>query len=124
MATQIARGAVYYIAAVNVGSAALFGYDKFQATRGGWRIPERRLCQSALAGGWLGGLMAMQLLRHKTRKTSFQEKYVGAVVTNALIGGCALAVAMRSSRFQNEFRGSVRGLLSGGGGGKRARRHK
>lgn len=68
MARIAARGSLVYLGAVNVGSVALFGWDKFQAQNGGWRVSEADLCKTALAGGWLGGFMAMQLFRHKTRK--------------------------------------------------------
>ena len=47
----------------------LFGYDKFQAKRGGWRIPEKVLL--GLIGGGLGGLAGMLVFRHKTRKNIF-----------------------------------------------------
>jgi len=49
----------------------LFGYDKFQAKRNGWRIPERVLLGLTLFGGGIGGLAGMLLFRHKTRKTFF-----------------------------------------------------
>jgi uncharacterized membrane protein YsdA (DUF1294 family) len=68
MASALARGTLFYLSAVNVGSVALFGYDKIQAINGGWRVSEAHLCRSALLGGWLGGLVAMQLFRHKTSK--------------------------------------------------------
>lgn len=76
MAAIVARGAVVYLGAVNVGSFGLFGYDKWQAERKRWRISEESLCQSALFGGWIGGLLAMQMFRHKTRKT-VSTQYVG-----------------------------------------------
>jgi uncharacterized membrane protein YsdA (DUF1294 family) len=49
----------------------LFGYDKFQAKRGGWRIPERTLLSLSLFGGGIGGLAGMLVFRHKTRKNIF-----------------------------------------------------
>lgn len=49
----------------------LFGYDKFQAKRGGWRIPERVLLGLSLFGGGIGGLAGMLVFRHKTRKSIF-----------------------------------------------------
>lgn len=68
MAQIVARGTLLYLGSVNVGSAVLFGFDKVQAQRGEWRVSEKALCRSAIYGGWAGGLVAMQLLRHKTRK--------------------------------------------------------
>jgi uncharacterized membrane protein YsdA (DUF1294 family) len=40
----------------------MMGYDKKQAKRGDWRIPERRLLTIGLVGGGLGGLMAFFVL--------------------------------------------------------------
>lgn len=54
--------------------AAFFAYwrDKRSAERGAWRTPEQTLHLLELFGGWPGALLAQQLLRHKTRKFSFQ----------------------------------------------------
>ena len=49
----------------------LFGYDKFQAKRNGWRIPERVLLGLTILGGGVGGLAGMLVFRHKTRKNVF-----------------------------------------------------
>lgn len=67
-ASAHARAITIYLACVNVGAVGLFGWDKLQAVLGGWRVSERDLCLSAVAGGWGGGLAAMRLFRHKTRK--------------------------------------------------------
>ncbi|AHL75750.1 cold-shock protein [Stutzerimonas stutzeri] len=50
----------------------LYWHDKRSAIRRDWRTPEARLHLVALLGGWPGALLAQQLLRHKTRKLSFQ----------------------------------------------------
>lgn len=58
-----------------LGSLVAFGlylHDKRRALRSGWRTPEARLHLIELFGGWPGALLAQQLLRHKTRKFSFQ----------------------------------------------------
>lgn len=84
---QAALPAALYAGAINVGSFTLFGYDKYQATHKGWRIPEKTLQLSALLGGWIGGMMAMKYFRHKTVKKSFQEPYMLATLGN--IAACA-----------------------------------
>lgn len=58
----------------------LFGIDKFQARRGGRRVPEIHLCLIGALGGWPGGLLAMLLFRHKTAKGSFIAKFSVAFV--------------------------------------------
>lgn len=55
----------------------LFGYDKFQAKQGGWRIPEKVLLGLTLLGGGVGALAGMWLFRHKTRKNHF---WIAAVI--------------------------------------------
>ena len=49
----------------------IWGFDKYRARTGGWRIPERWLVALVLLGGALGGLAGMLVFRHKTRKASF-----------------------------------------------------
>ena len=56
---------------LNFVNFLLFGYDKFQAKREGWRIPEKVLLGLSLFGGGLGGLAGMLVFRHKTRKNVF-----------------------------------------------------
>lgn len=49
----------------------LFFYDKYQAKNDGWRIPEKVLLTLSILGGAIGGLLGMQIFRHKTRKNYF-----------------------------------------------------
>ena len=60
----------------------LFGYDKFQANRNGWRIPERVLYGLTILGGGIGGLAGMLVFRHKTRKNVF---WLAAIVGIGLL---------------------------------------
>ena len=59
-----------------------YGLDKSAARADRWRIPERTLHLFGLAGGWPGALVAQQLLRHKSRKASFQLAFWTTVVIN------------------------------------------
>ena len=49
----------------------LYGDDKAQARRGGWRIPEAVLHWLALAGGFPGGWAGRSVFHHKTQKGFF-----------------------------------------------------
>lgn len=49
-----------------------YAIDKRRARRGDARISEARLLLLDLLGGWPGGLVAQQVLRHKTAKTDYQ----------------------------------------------------
>ena len=56
---------------ISVFTFFVYGYDKFQAKRGGWRVPEKVLHGLALAGGFMGGWIGRVVFHHKTRKPIF-----------------------------------------------------
>jgi uncharacterized membrane protein YsdA (DUF1294 family) len=58
------------LAVVNAVSFVLFGVDKLNSMRGGWRISEATLLLVAFCGPF-GAFAGMLLFRHKTRKTKF-----------------------------------------------------
>lgn len=60
-----------YLICINVLSFSLMGIDKKKAQHNAWRISERNLLLSALAGGSLGGMIGMEVFRHKTRHRKF-----------------------------------------------------
>ncbi|KND01553.1 uncharacterized protein SPPG_03355 [Spizellomyces punctatus DAOM BR117] len=92
-----------YFAVINAGAVGLFWYDKNQALKRGWRVPEKQLQLTALLGGWVGGLWAMKTFRHKTVKQSFQQPYLLCMAGNivACVGGIA------AWRFNPSFRTAV-----------------
>ncbi|MGB5829764.1 MAG: DUF1294 domain-containing protein [Pseudomonas mandelii] len=57
---------------VSVLAFFLYWSDKRKARADSWRTPENVLHAVELAGGWPGALLAQQVIRHKTRKVSFQ----------------------------------------------------
>lgn len=78
-------------AVMSVVTFALYAADKRAAVEGRWRIPEATLLTAGLLGGWPGGLLAQQLLRHKTRKRSFLTVFwLTVVVDVAVVIGVAL----------------------------------
>lgn len=60
------------LAVLNLFSFFLMAYDKSCARKGKWRVPEKRLFLAAGCFGALGGVLGMQLLRHKTKHWYFQ----------------------------------------------------
>lgn len=78
-----------WMAAINPVTLAVFAIDKRRATRGDRRISEAALLGLALIGGSPGAAVAMPLLRHKTRKKSFQLAFA-AVVAVQILAACGL----------------------------------
>lgn len=61
----------FYLLVINIAAFVIFAADKSAARKGRRRVREATLFRLALAGGSLGGLAAMYVFRHKTRKRSF-----------------------------------------------------
>lgn len=72
--------ALIWLGTLSAVTLLLFGFDKWRARAAGWRVPERNLLLFAAAGGWVGGLLGMQLFRHKSAKGTFQLRYALALV--------------------------------------------
>ena len=78
---------VYAIASVVTFVA--YAIDKRAARRNTWRVDEGTLLILGLLGGWPGGLLAQETLRHKTLKKPFRAAFWGTVVINVLLIGTA-----------------------------------
>ena len=61
----------YYLAIINALSFLLMLIDKQKAKKNRWRIPENTLLGICLIGGSLGGMIAMNIFRHKTKHLRF-----------------------------------------------------
>lgn len=68
------------LAAVNVAAFAAMGIDKARAKAGAWRIPEATLFLLAVLGGSVGGILGMQMFRHKTRHKTFTVGFPAILV--------------------------------------------
>lgn len=68
-----------------------YALDKSAARKGAWRTQENTLHLFALLGGWPGALVAQQVLRHKSRKTSFRVHFWATVVVNCGVLGWYLS---------------------------------
>jgi uncharacterized membrane protein YsdA (DUF1294 family) len=67
-----------WLLASGIISFVIYGYDKFKAVRGGYRVPENLLHVLALSGGFLGSALGMAVFRHKIRKTMFKAVIASA----------------------------------------------
>lgn len=70
-----------WLGAWSVTAFIFYGYDKAQAKRGAWRIPENVLHFVALVGGFIGALIGMYTFRHKTQKKAF----ITVIILSAVI---------------------------------------
>lgn len=61
-----------------------YAADKSAAVAGRWRVSERTLIFMGLAGGWPGGILAQQVLRHKSNKAEFRAVFWASVVLNVV----------------------------------------
>ncbi len=73
-----------YLLSASVTTFLFYGYDKRQALKNGWRVPEAVLHLLALAGGSVGAFVGQILFRHKTRKLRFKVVFVAIVLLQAL----------------------------------------
>lgn len=65
------RYLIYYLLVINlIGFITMF-WDKRQAKKGRWRIPEKTLFTITFLGGGIGTISGMYLFRHKTKKLRF-----------------------------------------------------
>lgn len=73
------------LAVMNLLSFALMGIDKMKAKRGAWRIPEKTLFLATALFGGLGGVLGMQVFRHKTKHLSFKIGYPALLIVQIIV---------------------------------------
>ena len=67
-----ARVYLMVVGVLGVVVFVMYALDKRAAVKGRSRTPEGTLHLLELMGGWVGAIFARRLLRHKSRKVSFQ----------------------------------------------------
>jgi len=70
---------------VNVATFVWYGYDKYMAASGGWRVPEFVLHALAAAGGSPAALVAQIFFRHKTRDSRFRRVFFAIVAVQVVL---------------------------------------
>ena len=82
------------VVVMNVLAFLLMAMDKSAAKQGKWRVPERTLFLVTALFGGLGGVLGMQLLRHKTKHWYFQLFFpvflVAQVIVLILLSGVVI----------------------------------
>jgi uncharacterized membrane protein YsdA (DUF1294 family) len=79
----------------SLAALLLFGYDKWQAGRGGGRVAESTLWFVSAFGGWPGGFVAMMIFRHKIAKTMFLLEFAAALFVWLTLLGAAWKLGMK-----------------------------
>lgn len=62
---------VIFLAVTSLITFFVYAADKGKAKKQAWRIPEKVLLSLSFFGGAIGGYLAMQTVRHKTKKWYF-----------------------------------------------------
>ena len=86
--SAIGSVAFYVVAVYCLVSSITFiayAFDKSAARTNQWRTPEISLHLLSLFGGWPGAFVAQRLLRHKSRKISFQVAFWATVILNCIM---------------------------------------
>ena len=63
---------IAWLMLMSIASFLLMGIDKQRAKSGAYRISEKTLWLSAIAGGGLGAWIGMNHFRHKTKHDNFR----------------------------------------------------
>ncbi|MFK7768506.1 MAG: DUF1294 domain-containing protein [Mariniblastus sp.] len=81
---------------VSLVTFAIYGWDKRQAKKKGWRTPEKTLHILAFLGGWPGAMFGQNFFRHKTQKLSFKLMTWAAALLHVLIFALVIYLGMKN----------------------------
>jgi uncharacterized membrane protein YsdA (DUF1294 family) len=87
--------AVVWVAVFSAVAFLTYAYDKRIADSVQTRVPEKVLLLLAFLGGTPGALLGMQLLRHKTAKASFQQRFWLVVLLQIILIVAFLVIRRR-----------------------------
>ena len=74
-----------YLVIVNFVAFVLMFLDKKKAEKGKWRIPEKSLFLPVILGGGIGGVLGMQVFRHKTKHWYFAIGFPAILVVEYIL---------------------------------------
>lgn len=101
---------VFYLGASLVSFLA-YWFDKAAARASRWRTAENTLHGIDLIGGWPGGLVAMQVFRHKSSKASFRQMFWLTAILNC--GALAWLATSSGTEALWQFLGKFQHLVAG-----------
>lgn len=82
------KAVLIYLCAINLAAFLAMGLDKWKAKKNAWRIPEKTLFLLVILGGSVGGILGMQLFRHKTRHWYFKWGFPAIFIAQILLVLC------------------------------------
>lgn len=82
-----------HILSINTLTFIAYGWDKKQAIKSGWRIPEKTLHALSLIGGTMGAWAGSKFFRHKTIKKQFRQMFW--LITGLQIAAVILLIWLR-----------------------------
>lgn len=91
LAGKVPFGVLWLYIGASVVAYLAYAVDKSAAINNRWRTQENTLHMFGLIGGWPGALAAQRILRHKSKKASFQAMFWTTVVMNCFGFGWLLS---------------------------------
>lgn len=79
-----------HLVSINLVTAFAYCWDKRQARRSLWRVPERTLHALAFIGGTPAAFLASKIFRHKTISGPFRRTFRAVVVLQAILLGAVI----------------------------------
>lgn len=79
---QLPLAVLGWLLLINGVTYVSYRQDKQKAQQCEWRTPEKNLHLLSLLGGWVGALLAQQILRHKSSKAAFLTVFWWTVLIN------------------------------------------
>jgi len=89
------RGIMLWYLVASLITFIVYALDKQASKRRADRVSERALLLFDLLGGWPGGWLAQEYLRHKTKKHSFKLLFRLSIATNLALLGALLLLKSR-----------------------------
>ena len=86
---------IIYLAAVNLITFFVFGWDKRCAKKQRRRVPERTLFSLAAMGGSIGALLGMRVFHHKTLHNSFRFGIPAILLAQLVVVGLLFWAAQK-----------------------------
>ncbi|MEM7626321.1 MAG: DUF1294 domain-containing protein [Planctomycetota bacterium] len=73
--TRLLLGYLVVMSVMSPVTFVVYAWDKWRATRDGWRVSEKTLHLLEFLGGWPGAWAAQRWVRHKSRKKSYRRVF-------------------------------------------------